>query len=127
MSSALREAARALVVPSFRGSGSAEASRKSSDTLVTQIDRDVESRLAATVTGLLPNARVIGEEAVAADPRLLMHLGDEWVWLIDPLDGTANFVEGREPITMMVALLYRGTPVLTHAGRGTRLRPVRFA
>jgi fructose-1,6-bisphosphatase/inositol monophosphatase family enzyme len=112
VSSALREAARALVVPSFRGSGPAEVSRKASGTLVTQIDRDVESRLSAIVTTLLPNAPVIGEEAVAVDPRLLTQLGDEWVWLIDPLDGTANFVEGRKPITMMVALLYRGTPVL---------------
>ncbi|WP_162560588.1 inositol monophosphatase family protein [Methylobacterium durans] len=112
MSSALRDAARSLVVPSFRGSGLADVSRKASGTLVTQIDRDVESRLAEAVTTLFPSSRVIGEEAAAADPRLLMHLGDEWAWLIDPLDGTANFVEGREPVTMMVALLYRGSPVL---------------
>ncbi|MER2269129.1 inositol monophosphatase family protein [Methylobacterium oxalidis] len=112
VSSALRDAARSLVIPSFRGSRPAEVSRKASGSLVTQIDRDVESQLAAVVTTLLPNSRVIGEEAVAADPRLLMHLDDEWVWVIDPLDGTVNFVEGREPIAMMVSLLNRGTPIL---------------
>lgn len=112
VSSALREAARSLVIPSFGGSGPAEVSRKASGTLVTRIDREVESRLTATVGTLLPHSRVIGEEAVAANPKLLLHLDDEWVWLIDPLDGTANFTEGRKPITMMVALLYRGAPVL---------------
>ncbi|GEP08114.1 inositol monophosphatase family protein [Methylobacterium oxalidis] len=112
VSSALRDAAHSLVIPSFRSSRPAELSRKASGTLVTQIDRDVESRLAAVVTMLLPNSRVIGEEAVAADPKLLMHLGDEWVWVIDPLDGTANFVEGQAPIAMMVSLLNRGTPIL---------------
>ncbi|WP_336490845.1 inositol monophosphatase family protein [Methylobacterium nigriterrae] len=112
VSCALREAASSWVIPSFRGSGPAEIARKASGTLVTRIDREVESRLSEAVSALLPNSRVIGEEAVAADPTLLMHLGDEWVWLIDPLDGTGNFVEGRKPIAMMVALLYCGAPVL---------------
>ncbi|MGH1571122.1 inositol monophosphatase family protein [Methylobacterium sp. P31] len=112
VSSALREAARSLVIPNFGGSGPADVSRKASGTLVTRIDREVESRLTAIVATLLPHSRVIGEEAVAADPKLLLHLDDEWVWLIDPLDGTANFTEGRTPITMMAALLYRGAPVL---------------
>jgi fructose-1,6-bisphosphatase/inositol monophosphatase family enzyme len=112
VSSALREAARTLVIPSFGGSGPTEVSRKASGTLVTRVDREVESRLTAIVATLLPHSRVIGEEAAAADPTLLTYLEHEWVWLIDPLDGRANFTEGRKPITMMVALLDRGAPVL---------------
>lgn len=112
VSRALREAARSLVIPSFRDSGLKEVSRKASGTLVTRIDREVESQVSAAVEAILPNSLVIGEEKAAGDPSLLMHLGDEWVWIIDPLDGTANFVEGRKPIAMMVALLHRGEPVL---------------
>jgi fructose-1,6-bisphosphatase/inositol monophosphatase family enzyme len=112
VSAALREAARSLVVPSFYNPGTTDVSRRESGSLVTQIDREVEQRLSEVATALLPKSLVIGEEKVASDPSLLTRIGEEWAWLIDPVDGTANFVEGKKPIAMMIALLYRGTPVL---------------
>jgi fructose-1,6-bisphosphatase/inositol monophosphatase family enzyme len=112
VSAALREAARSLVVPRFHAPETADVSRKASGSIVTQIDREVENRLAEVVATLLPNSLVIGEEKVAADPNLLSCIDEEWVWLIDPIDGTANFVEGKKPIAMMIALLYRGTAVV---------------
>ena len=112
VSAALREAARSLVVPKFHNPETADVSRKASGSLVTQIDREVEHQLSEVVAALLPNSLVIGEEKVAADPSLLTRIGEEWVWLIDPVDGTANFVEGKKPISMMIALLYRGTAVV---------------
>lgn len=62
---------------------------------------------------LLPGSRVIGEEGTAARPELLSSLNDGWVWLVDPLDGTRNFVEGRRNFATMVALLHNG--VAQHA------------
>ncbi|CAO4144768.1 3'(2'),5'-bisphosphate nucleotidase CysQ [Methylorubrum aminovorans] len=108
VSAALREAARSLVVPSLNNPRGAEVSRKAGGSVVTQIDREVELQLSEVVTALLPNSLVIGEEKVAADATLLRRINEEWVWLIDPVDGTANFVEGKGPIAMMIALLYRG-------------------
>ena len=55
---------------------------------------------------LLPGSAVVGEEAVAADPAMLDRLRDGGaVWLVDPVDGTANFAAGRGPFAVMVALL----------------------
>ncbi|MBP8072830.1 MAG: 3'(2'),5'-bisphosphate nucleotidase, partial [Brevundimonas sp.] len=36
---------------------------------------------------------------------------DDWFWLIDPLDGTRGFVEGREAFTVNIALIHKGSPV----------------
>ncbi|MEU4093765.1 inositol monophosphatase family protein [Streptomyces sp. NPDC026673] len=77
--------------------------------LVTVADRRVEERLTRTLTGLLPGSAVIGEEAVHGDPALLgALLGDDPVWIIDPVDGTSNFVHGDASFVTQVALAARG-------------------
>ncbi|NKB46009.1 MAG: hypothetical protein GKS03_17240 [Alphaproteobacteria bacterium] len=61
--------------------------------LVTIADEEAEQKLAEGLVALLPGSTVIGEEAVAADPAVLDHLSRPGaVWIIDPIDGTANFV-----------------------------------
>ncbi len=60
---------------------------------------------------LMPNARIVGEEACAVEPSLLDNLAEGAVWIIDPIDGTANFAAGRPPFAMMVALLLNGETV----------------
>lgn len=58
---------------------------------------------------LLPGSLVIGEEATHADPSRLARLSSEqWVWLVDPIDGTRGFVEGTDHFGVMVALLEHG-------------------
>ncbi|MGH9165392.1 MAG: inositol monophosphatase family protein, partial [Acidimicrobiales bacterium] len=55
---------------------------------------------------------VVGEEAAAADPRLLDPVGTaERLWVVDPVDGTSNFVRGSPDYAVMVALLERGAAV----------------
>lgn len=51
----------------------------------------------------------MAEEAVAADGAPAS--ADDWFWLIDPLDGTRGFVEGREAFTVNIALIHKGSPV----------------
>lgn len=77
--------------------------------LVTTADRRVEERLTAALTALLPGSAVIGEEAVHSDPSLLDALhGDAPVWIIDPIDGTGNFVRADPSFVTLVALAARG-------------------
>ncbi|MDX3214513.1 inositol monophosphatase [Streptomyces sp. ME02-6991-2B] len=77
--------------------------------LVTVADRRIEERLTRTLTRLLPGSAVIGEEAVHADPALLRALpGDDPVWIVDPVDGTSNFVRGDASFVTQVALAARG-------------------
>ena len=75
------------------------------------VDREAELRLHDKLAKLDLGARILGEEAVEHDPTLLDGVGEGLVWLIDPLDGTANFAAGREPFGMMIALIEDGIPL----------------
>ncbi len=78
--------------------------------LVTAADRAAEAALTERLPELVPGSTVVGEEAVAADPRVLERLrGAAPVWVVDPLDGTKNFAAGKWPFGTMVALVERGT------------------
>lgn len=104
----LRAVAASVVMPRFRTLAAADIMEKSPGDLVTIADKESELRLAEGLALLLPEARIIGEEASAADPGLLEQLDDGIVWLIDPIDGTSNFAEGISPFALMVALLENG-------------------
>lgn len=104
----LRTVAAEQILPRFQRLGDDEVTEKSAGELVTVADRAAERALGDGLRRIDPDARFIGEEACAADPRLLERLGEGHVWLVDPIDGTANFVAGRAPFAVMVALLEEG-------------------
>ncbi|XP_034534455.1 inositol monophosphatase 1-like, partial [Notolabrus celidotus] len=64
--------------------------KSSSVDLVTQTDQKVEKLIIQSVKDKFPSHRFIGEESVAAGERCV--LTDEPTWIIDPIDGTTNFV-----------------------------------
>jgi fructose-1,6-bisphosphatase/inositol monophosphatase family enzyme len=111
VSSALRELAEQYVMPRFRRLRDDEVMAKAHGDVVTIVDHEVEQALAPQLLALLPGSRVVGEEATATNPSLLNELDQGWVWLLDPVDGTANFAAGREAFAMMVALLRDGEAV----------------
>ena len=104
----MREAAERAILPRFRMLAAHEIEEKAPGELVTAADRDSEAILTEGLDGLLADARVVGEEACAVDPRLLEGLDRGLVWLVDPLDGTANFAAGEAEFAIMVALLRDG-------------------
>ncbi|MEU3462251.1 inositol monophosphatase family protein [Streptomyces sp. NPDC006733] len=80
--------------------------------LVTTADRRAEERLTEELTALLPGSVVVGEEAVSADAGVLKRLdGDEPVWVVDPVDGTSNFVRGEDGYATLVTLVQGGEPL----------------
>jgi fructose-1,6-bisphosphatase/inositol monophosphatase family enzyme len=96
-------------MPRFRQLSSEDIRKKSSGEVVTVADEAAETWLAPRLVDLLPGSLVVGEEAAAADPSLLARLSeDRPVWLIDPIDGTSNFAEGRAAFAVMVALVQSG-------------------
>jgi fructose-1,6-bisphosphatase/inositol monophosphatase family enzyme len=110
----LREAASRAILPRFQRLQHHEVEEKSPGELVTAADREAEHIISAGLNALRPAALVVGEEAAALDPAVMARLlGDEEVWLIDPLDGTAHFAAGREPFAVMVALVHRRETVLS--------------
>ena len=68
-----------------------------------------EARLTRLLRDYLPGSQVVGEEAVAERPEVLDLVGgSDPVWLVDPVDGTANFAAGRKTFAVMVALVHKG-------------------
>ncbi len=108
----LREAATTAIVPRFRTLAAHEIEEKSPGELVTIADREAEAIIAARLGGLLPGIPVVGEEAVAANPALVNAITEApLAWLVDPLDGTANFTSGSSHWAVMAALIRAGETV----------------
>lgn len=107
----LRHAAATAVMPRFAALATGESRFKAPGEPVTIADLEAEALIEAGLRALLPGARVIGEEACAAEPALLDRLDEGAAWVIDPIDGTANFAAARAPFAMMVALLQEGETV----------------
>lgn len=73
---------------------------------MTKADRDAEAAIRDFLAARLPDHGVIGEEHGAHRPDA------EWVWVLDPIDGTRAFVTGRPLFGSLIGLLHRGVPVL---------------
>ncbi|AUX69793.1 inositol monophosphatase [Porphyrobacter sp. HT-58-2] len=106
----MRFAAQRSMLPRFRQLAAHEVEMKGADDPVTIVDREVEGFLTEALTRLAPGVAVVGEEAAHADPAVLEHLSGQ-CWIIDPLDGTANFAEGKEPFGIIIALADGGEAV----------------
>ncbi|MEU6506137.1 MULTISPECIES: inositol monophosphatase family protein [Streptomyces] len=127
---AVRDAAAAEILPRFRRLAEDEVDQKSGPhDLVTDADRLAEKRLTEALGALLPGSVVVGEEAVHADPATYEALqGDAPVWIVDPVDGTRQFVHGDDGFCTLVALAHRGVVIASWtyaAARGRMATAVR--
>ncbi len=116
VSTLLRTVGQEVLLPWRTSLRPADVSSKATpldpDDLVTVADHEAEARLAAGLVGLVPGSQVIGEEAVHADPALMGRIGEDGpTWLVDPLDGTRNFVAGQDGFGTMVSFLRGGLAV----------------
>ena len=74
--------------------------------LVTQVDIDVQNALVIALKKILPDAGFIGEE------NHLEENDKEYCWVIDPIDGTFNFIKGISHIGISVGLIKDNQPIL---------------
>lgn len=108
----LADTAARELLPRFRNLAAGDIREKAPNDLVTAADLAMEAALTPALEALLPGSTSVGEEAVAANPTVRDRLGtDEWVWVIDPLDGTANFARGNAHFGSIIALVRRGETV----------------
>ncbi|MHA6512050.1 inositol monophosphatase family protein [Tessaracoccus sp. Z1128] len=100
----LKETAAEVVMPRFRQLAQGEIEEKRPGDFVTVADREAEVYLTRLLKAAYPSAVVIGEEAVHSDPGLLAGVrGAEHAFIIDPIDGTRNFVAGKDEFGVMLA------------------------
>lgn len=72
--------------------------------LVSDIDKEVERFLRAKIKKQYPNHNILGEEnASSFHPR-----GEDHVWIIDPIDGTANFLKQKDEFCILIAYYEQG-------------------
>ncbi len=90
-----------------RFGGPLEVSSKVDTTLVTDVDKNSQQVIADTITAQFPDHMVLGEE----DENENEPPATDFVWAVDPVDGTTNYVNGVPVHAVSVAALYRGAPV----------------
>lgn len=110
----LRSVSETTILPRYQTLSEDQIKTKSSPgDLVTIADEEAELHLTAGLKELLPGSAVVGEEAVAADPSVLERLTRPGLtWVIDPIDGTANFVAGKPAFGVIIALMQNGETVM---------------
>jgi len=79
---------------------------KADQSPVTQADRDAEALLREKIKAKFPTHGLIGEEH--GNERE----GADFVWVLDPIDGTKSFISGVPLWGTLIALLHNGTPIL---------------
>jgi 3'(2'), 5'-bisphosphate nucleotidase len=81
---------------------------------VTPADCAAQDVICAGLTGWDPSVPIVAEESAPPDPAARV----DWsrYWLVDPLDGTKEFLAGRPDFTVNIALIEDGTPVLGVVG-----------
>lgn len=92
--------------------GTAHASRKADRTVVTDVDRAVQRDIARAIRGAHPDHAVIGEETLDDEPPGPSPREARFCWVVDPVDGTRNFVAGFPCVATSIAVLDGGSPVV---------------
>ena len=99
----LLDAVRRDLVPV---AGRTAVTMKSDGTPVTEHDRATDERLVSALLAAFPGHGAVSEERDRTAP------GTDWTWVLDPIDGTSNFIAGLPYWCVSVALCLEGSPVL---------------
>ncbi len=85
---------------------------KNTSDIVTQCDWDMEQYLCDNMQKYYKNWVILGEETYQKNPEIFTNLQqNEWVIMIDPIDGTRNFAEGRPEFCVLLAIYHYGQVV----------------
>ena len=74
---------------------------------VTQADRECEGWLRSAIADAFPDHGIVGEENPNSD-----HGSADFVWVLDPLDGTTNFLNGLPVFASSIGVLHKGRPAV---------------
>lgn len=89
----------------------------SSHDLVTEVDKGAEKMIRNLILTHFPHHSILGEEGVEPGPlasqQALEAMSDaEYLWIVDPLDGTTNFVHGFPFFSVSIALAHKGEVIV---------------
>ena len=101
----LAEASGKIIAPLYRDAG-LRVDTKADGSPVTEADRRAEEVMRTMISARYPGHGIMGEELGTENPDA------EFVWVLDPIDGTISFTTGCPLFATLVGLLHRGQPVL---------------
>ena len=79
---------------------------KGMNNFVTEVDKAAEAMIISRLSTLVKDAGFIAEEGTNST------VGEHFNWIIDPLDGTTNFIHGSPPVAVSIALVEDNIPVV---------------
>jgi myo-inositol-1(or 4)-monophosphatase len=97
---AARSAGR-IILRYYEHTESLRVDEKNRNDFVSEVDRQAEQAIIQELRGKFPNHAILGEESGK-------HAGNEFQWVIDPLDGTTNYLHGLPQFAVSIALLHKG-------------------
>jgi myo-inositol-1(or 4)-monophosphatase len=91
-----------------------EWTEKGTADFVTHVDREAERRILDRVRAEFPDHLCVAEEETTAPGAAAMGSMQqaEWAWVVDPLDGTTNFLHSYPMYAVSIAVAHRGRPIL---------------
>lgn len=89
----------------------AEIDAKADGSPVSLADKEAEAFIEPALKALIAEIPMVGEEASAEGHRPDL-TQEEYFWLVDPLDGTKEFISGGEDFTVNIGLIHKGRPVM---------------
>lgn len=100
-------------IKSRAGSAFKTTTKYSAQDLVTEVDKGAEQMIRRLILTHFPDHAILGEEGVepgaeASAKALEAAREEEYLWIVDPVDGTTNFVHGFPFFSVSIALAYRG-------------------
>ncbi len=107
------DAARAAVAVHRRHVGRVPVedwSEKGAADFVSHVDREAEAEIVARITAAFPDHEILAEEAATAAgaARRGSLAQADWLWIVDPLDGTTNFLHAFPVFSASIAVAHRG-------------------
>jgi len=90
-----------LILRSIDNIGALKVHQKSRNDFASEVDKSAEYEIIRIINSAYPEHSIIAEESGH-------HPGNDYVWIIDPLDGTTNFLHGFPQYAISIALTHKG-------------------
>ncbi len=100
-----------VIMKYYEGLEDMQVDTKNDNSPVTLADREAEMFIQMSLEQLTPDISIVGEEAAALG-KVEPVTGEEYFWLVDPLDGTRDFIGGGDEFTVNIALIHNGRPII---------------
>ncbi|KAI1001829.1 hypothetical protein K3495_g6375 [Podosphaera aphanis] len=102
------EAGRIMLLAKPSSSNGAHGTKKNSADLVTETDQAVEKHVSKRLLSAYPSFQFIGEETYDFGQQLT----DEYTFIVDPIDGTTNFVHGYPAFCISLGVAFKKKPII---------------